>query len=87
MCELVQVCSCCNSKFNQIDVHLNNAKHKEGLYLELTKLLINIQLKGKASLAITDVVISGINYVYPEANEVEKAEFICKQISEICLKF
>jgi hypothetical protein len=87
MCELVQVCSCCNSKFSQIDVALINAKHREELYFELTKLLINLQLKGKASLAIADEVIFGINYGYADANEVEKAEFICEQIADICSKF
>ena len=87
MCELVQVCSCCNSKFSQIDVSLINAKHKEELYLELTKLLINLQLKGKASLAITDELIVGINYGYADAHEIEKAEFICKQIADICSEF
>ena len=87
MCELVQVCSCCNSKFSQIDISLINARHKEMLHLELTKLLISLQLKGKASLAIADEVIFGINYGYVDANEIEKAEFICEQIADICSKF
>lgn len=87
MCELVQVCSCCNAQFSQIDVSFINARHKEELYSEITKLLISLQLKGKASLAITDEVIFGINYGYADANEIEKADFICEQIADICSKF
>lgn len=87
MCNLVQVCECCNTKFSQIDISLISSKHKESLYKHLNKTTISLQLKGDTTLAIADDVIFGVMYSYVDANEAEKAEFICDEIELACSSF